>query len=160
MRNVTAWIYDHFIAAANMILNAERKTALFTQARGIEVQKDSFSSCLVALCTGGFIIALLNKGYDIPRPLYGQDLESVPCRKPLFTLKEAPAPNKLSAPHMWGQGKVETGNSIYSAFLILKDKKCEWIQDTTVRWWVGCKVAHFARNNIKSVSPSYIKGIS
>lgn len=61
-----------------------RRAALFSQTRGIEVQRASFLSWLVALCTSRFIIALLNEGYDIPPPLYWQDLDSFPVQKSII----------------------------------------------------------------------------
>lgn len=62
-----------------MISREERKATLFAQAREMEVQRDAFSSCLVALCPSRCIIALLNEGYDIPPPLYWKDLDSFPA---------------------------------------------------------------------------------
>ncbi len=104
-----------------MISRDESKAALFIQARRPEVQGDSISSCLVALCTSRFITALLNEGYDIPPPHNWQDSDFL-CRKPSFTVKEGLVPNK---PNLWGQEnnfttciKIEKGKSVYFALVI------------------------------------------
>jgi len=67
----------------------KRKAALFTRAGGMEVQRDSFSSCLKALRTSRFIMALLNEGYDIPPPLHWKDLDSFPVQKTIIHYKRS-----------------------------------------------------------------------
>lgn len=84
--------------SAAEIIN-EKKAALFTKTRRMEVQQTSFSSCLVALCTSRFIIALLNEGYDIPLPLYWQNLDSLPEHKTIIHHKRSLAPSKPNAIH-------------------------------------------------------------
>lgn len=98
----------NFIGAAEVISREERKAALFTRARGMEVQRDSFSSCLVALCTSRFIIALLNEGYDIPLPLYWQDLDSFPVQKTIIHYKRSPGSKQAKC-----TASVRTKNTIY-----------------------------------------------
>lgn len=87
-----------------------KRAALFSQTRGIEVQRASFLSCLVALCTSRFIIALLNEGYDIPPPLYWQDLDSFPVQKSIIHNKISCLQTRLMhciceeqrmLPHIW-----------------------------------------------------------